>query len=291
MMLKPQVHSSPVKADDRKAARPGFAPGNIRAIVTAAENATTTSTVKAVVTVTPPTGGALYELGINRGLDLIALLFSTEATGLEKPTIKGYAHKTEQKENEVKYECEFKVRDDFGEVGAVLVENEHHKEMFLRDIVVNGLPDGPVTISCSSWVCSKFDDPKKRLYLPSDTPDGLRRLREEELKVLRGNGQGERKTYERIYDYDVYNDVGDPDSSSDKKRPVLGGKKFPYPRRCRTGRPLCKTDPESESKSLNIYVPRDEAFSEVKNLTFSAKTVYSVLHALVPSLERQFLLV
>ncbi|PKI26201.1 hypothetical protein CRG98_049110, partial [Punica granatum] len=60
------------------------------------------------------------------------------------------------------------------------------------------------------------------LYLPSDTPDGLKRLREEELKVLRGNGQGERKTYERIYDYDVYNDVGDPDSSSDKKRPVLG---------------------------------------------------------------------
>ena len=34
-----------------------------------------------------------------------------------------------------------------------------------------------------------------------------------------------------------------------------------------------------------MYVPRDEAFSDVKNLTFSAKTVYSVLHAVVPSLE------
>lgn len=34
-----------------------------------------------------------------------------------------------------------------------------------------------------------------------------------------------------------------------------------------------------------MYVPRDEAFSEVKQLTFSAKTVYSVLHALVPSVQ------
>ncbi|GFZ20646.1 lipoxygenase 2 [Actinidia rufa] len=43
--------------------------------------------------------------------------------------------------------------------------------------------------------------------------------------------------------------------------------------------------PLSESRSSDIYVPRDEAFSDVKNRTFSAKTVYSVLHAVVPSLE------
>lgn len=34
-----------------------------------------------------------------------------------------------------------------------------------------------------------------------------------------------------------------------------------------------------------MYVPRDEAFSEVKQLTFSAKTLRSVIHALVPSIE------
>ena len=45
------------------------------------------------------------------------------------------------------------------------------------------------------------------------------------------------------------------------------------------------TDPLSEKKSGNTYVPRDEAFSEVKQLTFSANTVYSGLHALVPSLR------
>lgn len=34
-----------------------------------------------------------------------------------------------------------------------------------------------------------------------------------------------------------------------------------------------------------FYVPRDECFSEVKQLTFSAKTVYSVFHAVVPALQ------
>jgi lipoxygenase len=78
-------------------------------------------------------------------------------------------------------------------------------------------------------------------YLPPRTPSGLRRLREEELVILRGNGQGERKSFERVYDYDVYNDLGDLDSSADLKRPVLGGKDHPYPRRCRTGRPRTET--------------------------------------------------
>jgi len=75
------------------------------------------------------------------------------------------------------------------------------------------------------------------MYLPSQTPSGLRKLREDELIELRGNGEGERKKSDRIYDYDVYNDLGDPDITTDLKRPVLGGtKKYPYPRRCRTGR-------------------------------------------------------
>ncbi|GMP88276.1 hypothetical protein CsSME_00040317 [Camellia sinensis var. sinensis] len=37
--------------------------------------------------------------------------------------------------------------------------------------------------------------------------------------------------------------------------------------------------------SGSIYVPRDEAFSDVKQLTFSGMPVYSVLHALIPSIE------
>ncbi|KAL2487971.1 Lipoxygenase 2 [Forsythia ovata] len=108
-------------------------------------------------------------------------------------------------------------------------------------------------------------------YLPSQTPSGLISYREKELQILRGDGTartGELKTFERIYDYDVYNDLGDPDSSDDLWRPVLGGKERPYPRRCRTGRARSKIDPLSESRSTSAYVPRDETFSEVKQKSF-----------------------
>lgn len=58
---------------------------------------------------------------------------------------------------------------------------------------------------------------------------------------IRGNGKGERKPHERIYDYALYNDLGNPDKDDDLARPVLGGEKRPYPRRCRTGRPPMQT--------------------------------------------------
>ncbi|CAA0823859.1 Lipoxygenase 2- chloroplastic [Striga hermonthica] len=124
-------------------------------------------------------------------------------------------------------------------------------------------------------------------YLPSQTPSGLIKHRAKELTILRGDGQGERKTFERIYDYDVYNDLGDPDADDDLARPVLGGPDHPYPRRGRTGRPRTKQDPLSESKSptSSVYVPRDEAFSEIKQEQYSAKTMYSVLHMLIPSVK------
>ncbi|KAF3452586.1 hypothetical protein FNV43_RR03019 [Rhamnella rubrinervis] len=206
-------------------------------------------------------------------------------------TIKGFAQKKGREGEVIKYETTFKVGKDFGEVGAILVENEHRREMYLTDIVLHGFPNGPVNVVCNSWVHSKFQNPQKRVffttksYLPRETPSGLRRLRKEELETLRGNGEGERKSFERIYDYDVYNDVGDPDKSWDLRRPVLGGQLQPYPRRCRTGRAPCDTDPLSEKRTKKgFYVPRDECFSEIKQVTFSAKTLYSVLHALAPSL-------
>lgn len=74
-------------------------------------------------------------------------------------------------------------------------------------------------------------------YLPPNTPDGLKRYRREELRNLQGSGYKKHESHHRIYDYDVYNDLGDPDKGVRYSRPILGGKQFPYPRRCMTGRP------------------------------------------------------
>ena len=87
-----------------------------------------------------------------------------EDTGFEKDTIKGYAHRTSQEEAEVKYESNFEVPIDFGPIGAVFVENEHHKEMYLQDIILNGFPNGPVRVKCKSWAHSKYDNPQKRAF-------------------------------------------------------------------------------------------------------------------------------
>lgn len=64
----------------------------------------------------------------------------------------------------MKYETKFTVPAGFGAVGAVLVENQHHKEIFLKDIVLEGFPDGPVNVECDSWAHSKYDDSKKRIF-------------------------------------------------------------------------------------------------------------------------------
>ncbi|KAF5822886.1 putative linoleate 13S-lipoxygenase [Helianthus annuus] len=261
--------------------------------------------LKAVITVQMTVGGALSNIFTQAlddftdmlGKSLLLELVSAEIdpkTGLMKDSIKDYAHRTGQYENEITYLAEFEVPEDFGSIGAIKIENEHHKEAFVESVVIEGSAIGPITISCNSWVHSKFDNPEKRVFfvdkvscLPSNTPSGLKSLRETELAILRGEGVANkpREKKDRIYDYDVYNDLGDPDKDPDLARPVLGNKDFPHPRRCKTGRPPTKTDPLSESRSSEVYVPRDEAFSEVKNMTFNIKTVYSVLKAVIPSLE------
>ncbi|KAJ1278352.1 hypothetical protein BS78_04G073100 [Paspalum vaginatum] len=258
-----------------------------------------TLTVKATVEASP----AIGQMYVTRGLDDVVDLFgktlllelvSSELdprTGLEKPRVTAFAHKTLKDGH---FEAEFQVPARFGQVGAVLVENEHHKEVFIKEIkLVTGDDEATaVTFDCNSWVHSKFDNPEKRVfftvksYLPSETPCGLEELRKKELQTLRGDGRGERKAFERVYDYDVYNDLGDPDKDPAHLRPVLGGNaRYPYPRRCRTGRARTKSDPVTEKRNGHNYVPRDEQFSEVKQLTFGVTTLRSGLHALLPMLE------
>lgn len=48
-------------------------------------------------------------------------------------------------------------------------------------------------------------------YLPRDTPVPLRKYRDEELLILRGEGKRELREWDRIYENDVYNDLRNPD--------------------------------------------------------------------------------
>ncbi|KAJ6945122.1 hypothetical protein NC651_000225 [Populus alba x Populus x berolinensis] len=277
----------------------GFKSTSSKAIASLSQD--TKIKVKAIVKVKRNVGGFLTSLGIDQGLNdiqdllgktILLELISVELhpkTELEKPTIKGYAHRRLSQANEyVEYEADFEVPPDFGEVGAISVENGYHTEVFLQEIVLNGLPQGNINVTCGSWIHSKYKNNRKRVfftnksYIPSQTPSGLRRLRQEEIIILRGNGLGKQQAGDRIYDYDVYNDIGDPDKSSELARPVLGGRKLPYPRRCRTGRPRSEIDPTSEIRKGDFYIPRDEASSEVKQISFYAKTFASLIQALVP---------
>ncbi|KAH0916361.1 hypothetical protein HID58_030807, partial [Brassica napus] len=227
----------------------------------------------------------LDAFGDKIGRNIVLELISTELdpkTNLPKKSnaavLKDWSEKSKTKAERVHYTAEFTVDAAFGTPGAITIMNKHQKEFFLECITIEGFALGPVHFPCNSWVQSQNDHPEKRIFftnqpfLPSETPEGLRKLRGKELKNLRGDGTGVRKLSDRIYDFDVYNDLGNPDKSSELSRPKL--------------------DNEAESrveKPLPMYVPRDEQFEETKQDTFAAGRLKAVLHHLVPSLKASIL--
>ncbi|KAG5577432.1 hypothetical protein H5410_057566 [Solanum commersonii] len=153
--------------------------------------------------------------------------------------------------------------------------------------------DGNVHFVCNSWV-----SPAKRYksehiffanqaYLPGETPEPLRNYREKELVNLRGDGDGKLEEWDRVYDYGLYNYLGDPEKDKQYARTILGGSaEYPYPRRGRT-------DPKSESRipllmSLDIYVPRDERFGHIKLSNFLTYALKSIVQFLIPEFQALF---
>eukprot|EP00262_Sarcandra_glabra_P006180 TRINITY_DN18303_c0_g1_i1.p1 TRINITY_DN18303_c0_g1~~TRINITY_DN18303_c0_g1_i1.p1 ORF type:complete len:860 (-),score=111.78 TRINITY_DN18303_c0_g1_i1:147-2726(-) len=194
----------------------------------------------------------------------------------------------------------FKWEENHGVPGAFIVKNYHHSEFYLKTLTLEDVPGkGRIHFICNSWVYPTRDYSYDRVffanqtYLPKSTPKSLLEYREKELVNLRGDGTGELKEWDRVYDYAFYNDLGDPDKGADSARPVLGGSTdYPYPRRGRTGRAPTKTDPNTESRlfllNIDIYVPRDERFGHLKMSDFLAYALKSLVQFLLPELQALF---
>ncbi|VAH95374.1 unnamed protein product [Triticum turgidum subsp. durum] len=177
--------------------------------------------------------------------------------------------------------------------GAVVVRNTYRSEYLLKTLTLHGVPGkGTVVFVANSWIYPNVDRVffANDTYLPSKMPALLVQYRQDELNNLRGDGTtGKYEEWDRVYRYDYYNDLGEPDKGH--PRPVLGGtQELPYPRRCRTGRPPTKTDPRSESRipqykiqeALNIYVPRDERFGHLKLSDFLGYSLKAITEAILP---------
>lgn len=197
---------------------------------------------------------------------------------------------------ETTFHVTFDWHDSMGVPGAFIIKNHHHSQFYLRTVTLDVPGHGCIHFFCNSWVYPAHRYKYNRVffsnktYLPHETPEALREHREEELVNLRGDGKGVLKEWDRVYDYDYYNDLGMPDKGQEYARPVLGGSsEYPYPRRGRTGRKPTKTDPNTESRlpllSLEIYVPRDERFGHLKFSDFLAYALKSLVQILIPELK------
>lgn len=196
------------------------------------------------------------------------------------------------------YEILFKWNSSLGFPGAVLIKNMHSRELFLKSLILDIPGGGKLRFKCNSWIfpfhtskCYRIFFSNKS-YLPELTPAGLKKLREQDMVELRGDGLGERKLSDRIYDYDVYNDIGNPDSNPELRREVLGGsKEFPYPRRCRTGRPPAKTNPKFESRVVfpNVnFIPPDERFPHTDFSDFASHAIVAFGNTIAPTIADLF---
>ncbi|XVF32054.1 hypothetical protein REPUB_Repub17cG0048800 [Reevesia pubescens] len=183
------------------------------------------------------------------------------------------------------YKIKIHIEPGFGNPGAFVIENNHKHKFFLQSATLETPENKVIQFDCRSWVYPIKKTQTVRVffantcYLPRQTPAGLVELRKEELQTLRGDGTGERQEWDRIYDYDVYDDLGNPEKGPDHVRPVLGGSdSHPYPRRIRTGRPATK----NETINLGTYVPPDERCSTKKLSEFIANAIQASAHFLLP---------
>ena len=152
------------------------------------------------------------------------------------------------------------IPSEFGPIGALLVRLtwESRKKtpdasVYLESLI---LKDQSSSNGASSYVIPVhsyiFDQQGTRVffsaqsYITQATPKALLPYRAADLEVTQGLrtslGQDGAEppvppfqSWHRVYQYDVYNDLGGDPEKEGYQRPTLGGDGLPYPRRIKTG--------------------------------------------------------
>jgi len=238
-------------------------------------------------------GRVLRQLPLSKENLSIYVVDAETGDTTEKAFIDSWSRKATEKGFDA--EGQIELPPGMGSPGAVVVTNHggmlvgdkvHLRAVEITAAYANG--DKTYVFPCHSWIFKQQGERvffTGRSYLPKDTPLGLRAWRKRELEALKKPDYGERKAPDRIYHYDVYNDLGKSYKSAEStveeepalRRPILGGSKdLPYPRRLRTGRPLNadgKTESVPQGNVLGFlaqpltfleqrWLPEDEKFSE-----------------------------
>ncbi|KAE8733424.1 Linoleate 9S-lipoxygenase A [Hibiscus syriacus] len=184
---------------------------------------------------------------------------------------------------ESKFSDNFDFDEEIGKPGPVLIKNHHHSEFYLKTVTVEHVPGhGRIHFVCNSWVYpdKRYQKPRvfftNKTYLPHEMPESLRKYREEEMKALRGNGQGELQEWDRVYDYAYNNDLGNPDKGPNTPT-RFSTDPFSTHHRTESRIPLLM--------SSNIYVPRDERFGHLKMSYFLAYALKSIVQFIIPELQ------
>ncbi|MCD7453760.1 hypothetical protein HAX54_021993 [Datura stramonium] len=199
--------------------------------------------------------------------------------------------------------------EKFGVPGGFIIKNLHFREFFLKSLTLEDVPNhGKIHFVCNSWIypAHKYESDRiflaNQAYLPSETPEPLRKYRDNELVTLRGDGTGKLEEWDRVYDYAYYNDLGDPDKGKEYARPVLGGSsEYLYPRRGRTGLKPTKTGVEGSIWQLaKAYVAVNDmgihelishwlkTHAVIKPLVIATNRQQSVLHPIHKLLQPHF---
>ncbi|GJQ90023.1 lipoxygenase 1, chloroplastic [Tanacetum coccineum] len=190
-------------------------------------------------------------IGRNVVLELFSLDIDPKTRAPKKSkeaVLKDWSQKANLKSEKVNYTSDILVESDFGVPGAITITNKHQKEFYLESITIEGFACGPVYFPCNSWVQSVNDHAEPRIFF-SNQREGASRFK--------GRRNMSEEVSDRIYDYDVYSDLGNPDRGNDFIRPLL---------------------------AADLVTLVYEQFDESKQNTFSTSRLKAVLHNLLPSM-------